>query len=123
MRREKNAGPNSPRRRQPHHQIGAPGQNILKFHFQPGINRLGRQKIPNPPFSGMLMASRKKSRIHTGQGDKLAQELLGLSHCDGVPSVKLALQSIPLSARLSSGKNGLNTPLRPASRGIFRENH
>ena len=57
-----------------------PGDTGLELHVQPRPGRRGRQELRHPLFPGARMLRRQESRVHAGQRDQFAQELLSIRH-------------------------------------------
>jgi len=80
MRREQDGLPDFIFWQQARDDVGAAGQNFLKFHFQPGARGGGGEKIGHVFFTGERMARRQEGRIHTRQSDEFGQQLFRARH-------------------------------------------
>jgi hypothetical protein len=80
MRREEDGPADFISRPQPGDDVGATGQNFLKFNLQSGAGGDGSQKIRHALFAGVRMAQRQKGRIHAGQRDKFRQKFFRARH-------------------------------------------
>ena len=80
MRREQNGLFDFSAWQKARNDIGASGQNFLKFHFQPGAGGGGGQKIGGVFFTGIGMARRQEGGIHARQSDEFGQQFFRARH-------------------------------------------